>query len=66
MRVFRWPKDPRVVEARRVLQSCKPVVVSVEQGPEVNTAIPLSLALGPETGRNGAVFGIKSAPSLNK
>jgi len=33
---LRWPKDLRVVEARRVLQSCKPVVVSVEQGPEVS------------------------------
>ena len=28
---LRWPKDLRVVEARRILQSCKPVVVSIEK-----------------------------------
>ena len=28
---LRWPKDLRTVEARRVLQSCKPVVVSIEK-----------------------------------
>ena len=33
---LRWPKDQRVSEARRLLQSTKPVTVSVLQRPEVS------------------------------
>jgi len=33
---LRWPKDLRTLEARRILQSSKPVVISIEQGPEVS------------------------------
>ena len=33
---LRWPKDQRLVEARRLLQSAKPVTVSVLQRPEVS------------------------------
>jgi anaphase-promoting complex subunit 1 len=33
---LRWPKDQRVLEARRILQSARPVTVSVVQRPEVS------------------------------
>jgi anaphase-promoting complex subunit 1 len=34
--ILRWPKDLRRMEARRILQSYKPVIISLEQGPEVS------------------------------
>ena len=33
---LRWPKDLRRLEARRILQSFKPVTISLDQGPEVS------------------------------
>ncbi len=33
---LRWPKDLRRMEARRILQSCRPAIISLEQGPEVS------------------------------
>merc|ERR1719471_1850920 len=33
---LRWPKDQRLREARRILQSSKPVTVAVTQRPEVS------------------------------